>query len=219
MKKDERNVVSEEKEKYINRKIEELKKQGISSEEASNKARQSYRSYIGKNVQANIMNYLKEQFKGTCIKITSDEELKSTKITEELSKIKRAIALDFGQYLFLPDADIVVYKSCESEPVVLAIISVKNSFRERGYETAYWKKKLAESKITSHVKVFLATPDKDDEIAFIERKKGPRKSRIILEYELDGIYFLDKEKFDGSAKVKEFSKIVDDILNLSNKYK
>jgi len=40
-----------------------------------------------------------------------------------------------------------------------------------------------------------------------------------LEYELDGIYFLDKEKFDGSAKVKEFSKIVDDILNLSNKYK
>lgn len=35
----------------------------------------------------------------------------------------------------------------------------------------------------------------------------------------DGIYLLDKEKFEGSEKVKEFSKIIDDILTLSNKHK
>lgn len=40
--------------------------------------------------------------------------------------------------------------------------------------------------------------------------------RIILEYELDGIYFL-KEDFEETEKAKHFGKIVEDIIEISKK--
>ena len=94
------------------------------------------------------------------------------------------------------------------------IISVKNSFRERGFETTYRKLKLLESPITSNIKVFLATPDKDNEISYKAPKGRPKKMRIILEYELDGVYFL-KEYFETTEKAKHFKEIINDIMKLS----
>ena len=108
------------------------------------------------------------------------------------------IAVNYGEYLFLPDADIVVYKVKDNDVKIIAIISVKNSFRERGFETTYWKLKLKESPVTSHIRVFLATPDKDNEISYKAPNGKPKKMRIILEYELDGLYFL-KEDFDTAS--------------------
>ncbi|CAB3289604.1 protein of unknown function [Methanocaldococcus lauensis] len=65
------------------------------------------------------------------------------------------IAVSYGKYLFLPDADIIIYKVENNNVRIIAIISVKNSFREREFETTYWKLKLKESPVTSHIKVFL----------------------------------------------------------------
>ena len=44
-------------------------------------------------------------------------------------------------------------------------------------------------------------------------KRGIRKPRIVMEYELDGIY-LAKEKFDESEKVKSIDKIFEDLERL-----
>ena len=123
------------------------------------------------------------------------------------------LIVNYGRYAFLPDADIIIYKSKGNNIKILCIISVKNSFRERGFETTYWKLKLSESEITKNIKVFLATPDKDNEISQIYTTKGAKKMRIILEYELDGIYIL-KSKFDKTEKVKEFKDIFEDIEKL-----
>ena len=38
--------------------------------------------------------------------------------------------------------------------------------------------------------------------------------RIILEYELDGIYFL-KEDFEETDKAKHFESIITDIINMA----
>jgi type II restriction enzyme len=91
-------------------------------------------------------------------------------------------------------------------------LSIKNSFRERYTETPYWKKKLLENENTKDIKVFMITPDNDDEISFNLNNK-PRKSRIVMEYELDGIY-LAREKFDGSGKIKNIRELKNDILKL-----
>ncbi len=61
--------------------------------------------------------------------------------------------------------------------------------------------------ITKHIKVFMITPDKDDEISFSD---NPRKSRIVIEYELDGIY-LAKDRFDSSNKIKSINMLIDDL--------
>jgi len=145
------------------------------------------------------------------LKITKDKNLKTKKLNRELSTIKRLISINFGEYMLLPDADIIIYTS---NPIkIIAILSIKNSFRERYTETPYWKLKLLQDEITKHIKVFMITPDKDNEISFIKSKRGIRKARVVMEYELDGIY-LAKEEFDESDKVKSIENLFEDLKNL-----
>lgn len=80
----------------------------------------------------------------------------------------------------LPDGDIILYQTNKDNVKILAILSVKNSFRERFTETPYWKLKLLQSPTTSHIKAFMITPDNDDEISF---KDKPKKDRIVMEHE------------------------------------
>lgn len=213
-------ILESEKEKYIKEKIKNYILKGSNKETAINKANQSWRAYVGARIQEIIFKILKSALENQGLKLTTDKELTGKSLSEELEQVKRLLAIDYGDYFFLPDADIIVYKITEERSSkiikILAIISVKNSFRERGFETAYWKKKLSESKITSNIKVFMATPDKDDEISFRVSNGTPRKMRIILEYELDGIYLL-KTNFEKTNKTKHFDEIINDILKLVSK--
>lgn len=209
------SILESKRRRYIKKKIEEYVSLGFSKSEAINKANQSWRAYIGSQIQNVIYDFISENLPAETLKITTDKILRSKNLPQELEIIKRLIAINYGEYFFLPDADIVIYKKCESGHLkVIAIISIKNSFRERGFETTYWKLKLSESEVTSHIKVYLATPDKDDEIGYTKKVNNPSKMRIILEYELDGIYFL-KEDFEATQKAKHFSKIIDDILQIA----
>jgi len=188
-------------------------------EEAVNKANQSWRKHIGTKIQDVIFGLLEQELGSTKLKLTTDKILRRKELPADLEMVKRKLAISYGEYLFLPDADIVIYEKCKDERIrIIAIVSVKNSFRERGFETTYWKLKLMESPITSSIKVFLATPDKDNEISRKAPKGRPKKMRIILEYELDGLYFL-KDEFDESTKAKHFGKIVEDILKISKNEK
>ena len=71
-----------------------------------------------------------------------------------------------------------------------------------------------ESPITTNIKVLLATPDKDNEISYKAPNGKPKKMRIILEYELDGLYFL-KVDFEETDKAKHFESIITDIINMA----
>ncbi|ABR31328.1 restriction endonuclease MjaVIP [Thermosipho melanesiensis] len=212
-----------QKKAYVKKKISEYISKGFDEKTASNKASQSWRSYVGKMLEKIIFESLKEPLEKQGLKLVTDNDLiRNRNLTKELELVKRLISIDYGEYLFLPDADIIVYKVTKKKAIdeldendikILAIISVKNSFRERGFETAYWKKKLSESIITSHIKVFMATPDPDNEISYIAPNHKPKKMRVILEYELDGIYLL-KNEFDETKKTKHFDEIANDILSI-----
>ncbi len=149
---------AQEKERFLNDKMNDYIKQNKSKEEASILARQGFVSAIGRVLE---------------------------KIIE----------------LLLKDFDNIK---------ILAILSVKNSFRERFTETPYWKLKLLQSPITSHIKVFMITPDNDDEISFKDR---PKKARIVMEHELDGLY-LAKSHFDQSSKIKGIENLLEDLKRL-----
>jgi type II restriction enzyme len=208
-------LLEDERKEYMEQKIEEYEGAGISRPEAINKANQSWRTYIGSRIQEVIFELLEKGLEETDLKLTTDKILSGKDLSPELDMVKRNLVINYGEYLFLPDADVVIYKRCSNGGIkIIAIISVKNSFRERGFETTYWKLKLLESSITSHIKVFLATPDKDNEISYRVPKIKPKKMRIILEHELDGLYFL-KEKFEETDKAKHFKKIIEDILKVS----
>ncbi len=203
-----------EKEAYVERKVKEYIEKGDSKSKAVNKANQSWRTYIGSRIQQVILELLKKELKEHGLKVISDRALSRKKLSPELDLVRRMIAVNYGKYLFLPDADIIIYKNHKDTVKIIAIVSVKNSFRERGFETTYWKLRLKESPLTSHIKVYLATPDKDGEISYIAPRRRPKKMRVILEYELDGIYFL-KEGFEKTPKAKHFSEIIEDIIKVA----
>jgi len=188
------------KKEYYNK----LKKDGSSE----NKIRQSWVSFLGHNLEHIFQELLKDFCKENNLKITKDKELKSKNLSKELSEVKRLISVNFDEYLLLPDADLIIYKT---NPIkIIAILSIKNSFRERYTETPYWKLKLNQDEITKDIKVFMITPDKDNEISYIKSKRGFKKARVVMEYELDGIY-LAKDDFEKSDKVKSIDKLIDDL--------
>ncbi len=199
-----------EKEIFYNEKIAYWKKQGIPYNETVIKARQGWVSTIGRNLEKIIELLIEDFCKQHNLKITNDKILKSKNLSKELDLVKRLILVDFGEYALLPDGDIIIYKLQNNQPKIIAILSVKNSFRERYTETPYWKLKLSQNPITKHIKVFMITPDKNDEISF---KTNPKKSRIVMEYELDGIY-LAKDNFDKSEKVKSINELINDLKAL-----
>ena len=211
-------LIEEEKENYVSKKVDEYVKEGFSKSEAINKANQSWRTYIGNHLQDLIVDILKTYFENKDVKIIKDTNLKGSKLSPELDLVKRMLLIHYENYSFLPDADIILYKGNKEKVKIICVISVKNSFRERGFETTYWKLKLLENPNTKDIKMFLATPDKDNEISTIETKTGAKKMRVILEYELDGIYML-KSDFQKTQKVKNFKEIFDDIEKLINEVK
>lgn len=199
----------QERKKYSDEKIKEFIAEGISAEEAVIKTRQSWVSVIGRSLEIIVENLIKDFCAKHNLKLTNDKILKSKNLVSELSLVKRAILIDFGENSVLPDGDIIIYKFENNIPKILAILSVKNSFRERYTETPYWKLKLSESDVTKNIKVYMITPDNDNEIS----KKNASKSRIVLEYELDGIY-MAKDDFDKTEKVKGIECLISDLEKL-----
>ncbi len=196
--------------KFESEKIKEYEAKGILKQEAVIKARQSWVAKIDNGLEKVIFILLDDFCKDNNLKITTDKILKSATLNKELDLIRRQLLINFEEYSFLPDADFVIYKD---NPIkILCILSIKNSFRERYTETPYWKLKLLQSEITKNIKVFMLTPDNDDEISFIKNNK-PRKARIVMEYELDGIY-LAKENFEKSNKIKDIKDLKEDIKKL-----
>ncbi len=168
----------QEKERFLNSKISDYMKQNKSKEEASILARQGFVSTIGRVLEKIIELLLKDFCIKNNVKMTNDKILRAKRINGELDKVKRALLVHFGEYSVLPD--IILYQTNKDTIKILAILLVKNSFRERFTETPYWKLKLLQSPVTSHIKVFMITPDNDDEISF---KDKPKKARIVMEHE------------------------------------
>lgn len=160
---------AQEKERFLNDKMNDYIKQNKSKEEASILARQGFVSVIGRVLEKIIELLLKDFCIKNNVKMTNDKILRAKRINGELDKVKRALLVHFGGYSVLPD--IILYQTNKDNVKILAILSVKNSFRERFTETPYWKLKLLQSPVTSHIKVFMITPDNDDEISFKDKPK------------------------------------------------
>lgn len=199
---------AQEKERFLNSKISDYIKQNKSKEEASILARQGFVSAVGRALEKIIELLLKDFCIKNNVKMTNDKTLRAKRINGELDKVKRALLVHFGGYSVLPD--IILYQTNKDNVKILAILSAKNSFRERFTETPYWKLKLLQSPVTSHIKVFMITPDNDEEISF---KNKPKKARIVMEHELDGLY-LAKSHFDQSPKIKGIENLLEDLKRL-----
>lgn len=120
----------QEKERFLNDKMNDYIKQNKSEEEASILARQGFVSAIGRVLEKIIELLLKDFCIKNNVKMMNDKVLRAKCINGELDKVKQALLVHFGGYSVLPDGDIVLYQTNKDNVKILAILSVKNSFRE-----------------------------------------------------------------------------------------
>jgi type II restriction enzyme len=195
----------------------EIHKQDWSKHPTPNKDHeQSWRAFKGKNLEKLVQYIITDEVEKLGLKVVNGNRLeRTTKLSRELSQVKRNLAIDYGEFgLHLPDVDIIIYnpQNCK----VLAVISSKVTLRERIAQTGYWKLKLSQDPATKHIKVYFMTPDEDGTLT---QKKPTKKGRAIVEVDLDGCYVLTEEEIEESNKVKLFEHFIDDLKRLLNNAK
>lgn len=172
---------------------------------------QSWRAFKGKNLEKLVQYIITEEVEALGLRVINGNKLeRTTKLSKELSRVKRNLAIDYGEFgLHLPDVDIIIYEPKNFK--VLAAISSKVTLRERIAQTGYWKLKLLQDEATKHIRVYFITPDEDGTLTY---KKPVKKGRAIVEVDLDGSYVLTEEKIEESDKVKLFKNFIEDLKKL-----
>ena len=189
----------------------ERHKQDFLSEKPNGDHEQSWRAFKGKNFEKLIQHIITESIEALGMKVINGNQLeRSKRLSLELSRVKRNLAIDYGEFgLHLPDVDIVVYNP--EDQGVIAVISSKVTLRERIAQTGYWKLKLLDSETTEHIKVYFITPDEDGTLTDTYL---PKKGRAIVEIDLDGTYVLTEANLEESSKVKLFEHFIEDFRQL-----
>lgn len=174
---------------------------------------QSWRAFKGKNLEKLIIYIIKYEIEKLGLKIVEGsllERKNNRHLSLELSKIKRNLLIDYGEFGFhLPDVDIIIYDPKNYR--IIAVISSKVTLRERIAQTGYWSLKLKQDKTTKHIKVFFITPDEDKTLNY---KKPAKKGRAIVEIDTDGSYVMSDENIEESSKVKKFKYFISDLKKI-----
>ena len=170
----------------------------------------SWRASNGDTFRERVRHMIAAPIELLGLKVIAGSELESSKLTLQLSAVKRNVVINYGEFgMQLPDTDVIVYNSENSQ--IIAVISSKISVREWIAQIVYWRIKLLESENTAHIKVYLVTPDTDKDLTKIHPAK---KLREIAEANLDGTYVLTMEELEESDKVKLFEHFIEDFKKL-----
>jgi type II restriction enzyme len=202
--------------KYFFEILDETKQ--IFQKECKDTNGQKWRNESGTMLELLVAHFLHKEIKELGYDITTDEEIERCD-SGILEKVGHNIVLKYGKYGLIPDSDIVIYNPRTAE--VKAIVYCKPSIEDR-FGPLYWKLKLSANERTKNIKMYFVTLDKEynqNKTGFkkpsldIQGNSMPTKPRILLEYEMDGVY-VTRDMKNESDKVKMFDKFIDDLKTL-----
>ena len=141
--------------------------------------------------------------------VTRYELVKDSILPEELERVKRHLAIDYGEFnAYLPHINLVVYTP-ENAHIIAVIVCEVNLKRQRIFDMAYWKLKLQADEDSATIKYYLVTADIDETLTSSDVSQ--QIGRSIIETDLDGTYLLTAEPFEESDKVKLFEHFIEDL--------
>ncbi|MFC1909386.1 BsaWI family type II restriction enzyme [Chloroflexota bacterium] len=201
-------IFSEAREKYKQEYLVSPKAQKLRAQGKSPDAEQSWKPFKGANFEKLVLYIIEREVESLNLKCIPGDLLNRKSLPAELNRVYRNLAVRYGTFSILPDADLVIYKPKNCQ--VVGIISCKITLRERIAQTAYWKLKLASDPITMHIKGYFVTADEDGDL--VKGMSEPSRNRIIVEHDLDGTYVL--REVAESEKVRVFPKFIEDLRRL-----
>ena len=180
---------------------------------------QSWKSVKGKGLEKLIFDIINDSIADIGLELYLGSKLDITKtknLAEPLVQIKNNLKIDYKFWgKQLPDLDLIIYNP-EAE-VIIALVSVKVTLRERIAQTGYWKYKLAENELTSKIKVLFVTLDQDKTLIEYQKASGGiKKGAAIAAVDTDGVYIMTKEIIPQLDNVKGFGEFINDLSKFKN---
>ena len=172
-------------------------------------ADQSWRAFKGKNTEKLIEMILRRELSKHNISIINGNRLERSKkenLKDDEQEIQELLSIDYGDYgKHLPDVDLIVYRpsSENTEIVLLAVISVKITLRERVAQTGYWRLKMKEK--NNSVKIFLVTLDEDE--ALTKFREHTPKGKAIAATDTDIVYVIAPNFKSDDPNIRPFQEI------------
>ena len=155
---------------------------------------QSWRVWKGKVFEDLLIELFELYIEGTNLGLTIETALRGAK-NSKLEKLQEQALIHYNKGKILPDSDIILYNKDSFE--VLAILSLKTSFRDRISMVGYWSLKTKQKGI----KYVFITLDQDNHFSSISERR--KKARLIME-EPDGTFVLN-ENVSEDENIKYFS--------------
>ncbi len=169
----------------------------------------SWRASEGDTFQDRIRHVITDPIEKLGMKmITRYELVKDSVLPEELERVKRHLAIDYGEFnAYLPHVNLVIYTSENSH--IIAVIVCEVNLKQQIFDMAYWKLKLQADEDSASIKYYLVTADIDETLKASDLPQ--QIGRAIIETDLDGTYVLTKENLEESDKVKLFEHFIEDF--------
>ena len=141
--------------------------------------------------------------------VTRYELVKDSILPEELERVKRHLAVDYGEFnAYLPHINLIIYTP-KNAHIIAVIVCEVNLKKQRIFDMAYWKLKLQADKDSATIKYYLVTTDIDETLKSSDLSQ--QIGRSIIETDLDGTYVLTVKELEESNKVKLFEHFIEDL--------
>jgi type II restriction enzyme len=170
----------------------------------------SWRASDGGTFQDRIRHVITDPIEKLGMKVVTRYELvKDSILPEELERVKRHLAVDYGEFnAYLPHVNLVIYTP-ENAHIIAVIVCEVNLKKQRIFDMAYWKLKLQADEDSATIKYYLITADIDETLKATDLSQ--QIGRSIIETDLDGTYVLTAEALEESYKIKLFEHFIEDI--------
>ena len=177
----------------------------------------SWRASDGDTFQDRIRHVITDPLEKLGMKVVTRYQLvKDSILPEELERVKRHLAVDYGEFkAYLPHVNLVIYTP-ENAHIIAVIVCEVNLKKQRIFDMAYWKLKLQADKDSATIKYYLVTADIDETLKSSDLSQ--QMGRSIIEKDLDGTYVLTAESLEESDKVKLFEHFTEDLKRFLEKY-
>ena len=175
---------------------------------------ESWDTFLSKNFKPFVTHVLKREVPALGLKVSEIGKLRlkrSEHISLETDNVMRHILVDHGEVMLIPDVDMAFYRPKSFD--VVAVCIIRPVSKTSVIDAMYWKTKLLESELTSHIKLLFITL-RDSSFLRSEAYFSLKKARTVLSQNVDCLYMLSEDPIEESDKVKTFDKFITDLKAL-----
>ncbi|HEX9897073.1 MAG TPA: BsaWI family type II restriction enzyme [Dehalococcoidales bacterium] len=174
----------------------------------------SWDNFLFKNFKPFVTYVLRREVPALGLKFAEIGKFRGKRnkhISLETDSVLRHILVDYGEAMLIPDVDMAFYRPKSFD--VLAVCIIRPVSKTSVIDAMYWKTKLLESELTSHIKLLFITL-RESSFLRSEAYFSLIKAKAVLSQNVDCLYMLSEDTIEETENIKSFDKFFPDLKAL-----